>query len=318
MAYVTTETVERDFPFVLDYVTPIGSRVQAGVWIQGRGYNHATNNHGDVTIWVHVTKQGVTKSLRGTLKPYGAEERARSPEASRRHPDGVAYIDAGSAALILTAEQQRVLDAELNRVRTETPEGEALARLLAEKAEAQVAENEWRERQHRERGVRVLNVTPSYGTTLCWAVALSPAELAQHGYYPESDVLMRLGGETLDLNDLPLSNPVYDAVRAATRPIGSFPGCDNVAYPITAEQWDALLTEQARVVQAAADAAAQAQAQEEARQAAIFAQARATGQRQVLSTWMDDDDTIPDNSFSAFTRWALPDGTTTVTRTPYH
>ena len=67
----------------------------------------------------------------------------------------------------------------------------------------------------------------------------------------------------------------------------------------------------------AAKEAAKSEAQ--ATRDAIFATARETGKRQVLNTRMEEcDGSARDCSYDAVTTWAMPDGTTTTTRTHTH
>jgi hypothetical protein len=49
--------------------------------------------------------------------------------------------------------------------------------------------------------------------------------------------------------------------------------------------------------------------------AAAYAEAKATGKPAVLATWMEDcDGSVPDCSTDAVTKWAMPNGTTKITR----
>ena len=52
---------------------------------------------------------------------------------------------------------------------------------------------------------------------------------------------------------------------------------------------------------------------------AIFAKAKATGEKQALRSWTDDcDGSACDCSFDSVTEWAMPEGTTTTTRVHCH
>lgn len=63
-----------------------------------------------------------------------------------------------------------------------------------------------------------------------------------------------------------------------------------------------------------------AEAAEKDRRAAIFAEAAATGKKQVLDSWVTDECTenLSECSFDAATLWALPDGTTKTTYSHCH
>ena len=164
--------------------------------------------------------------------------------------------------------------------------------------------------------VRVLNIADAWGNQLCWAQILSPEEKAARGIEGYMDGLRSIDSEVIALPDLGYHNRVFEGVRASAPSVAAFPGCGNYNLALTDQQWDDLAAEQARIVEERETADRNHEAEESARIAGLFDLARTTGEPQVLESWMGDDYSIPDNSYSAFDRLAMPDGTERVIRTP--
>ncbi|MFC6662851.1 hypothetical protein [Deinococcus multiflagellatus] len=228
-----------------------------------------------------------------------------------------AYLELDQTRVPLTAEQQRRLEAEMARV-ADLPLGQAVAALRAQQqaADAQrTAEAHARLAVHRER-LQARGVPWLMGNelgdsdsvySLGYAYEMTPQEQAadQAWLGRRVDPWYAEARHPLPL----LLLPHLDAEVAALAP---------QAGPITQEAWDALKALSASRVAARAAREAAEEALETAQREAVFERARKTGERQMLSSWLGEDDSIPDSSLSEFILWALPDGTTTTQRRPCH
>ena len=110
--------------------------------------------------------------------------------------------------------------------------------------------------------------------------------------------------------------PAVTQIIAGRRGDGWLPGSNGSAWILTDAEAEAILGQYQRFCTAYQSQVAAEVGKAQAAQEAIFARARATGQRQLLSSEMCGcDGSAKDCSTDCVTLWATPDGRTTTTRT---
>ncbi|ADY27499.1 hypothetical protein Deipr_2375 (plasmid) [Deinococcus proteolyticus MRP] len=323
MTYHLIKTTKHAFPPVLEFQTPKGNQVAVSALLVASEYEEAENNSGNVTAQATVQTPDGPVIVEGNITELTTTDHALYPDFKTFYPDGVAWTGTSKLRLILTAPQVEMLEAEFARVRQDTEEGQYLKRILQAREDKKAELSAAAQAAADERGVRVLNLPFTGAGELCWAYRLSAEECAAEGYREGLCRACKVPkGETgpghILLSELKQMNDILRPIWTAAPTLGWFAGSNSTVYQITAEQWDALVAEQNRILRSREEANQAAKQASEAEFQAALAEAQRTGQRQVLREWIGDDDSVEDSSFSRFTTWISPDGTAQTTREPMY